>query len=218
MALQAESLPTPDWDGNVSFCEQVLGPVSAAVLLLRLLAAQHGDEHDLAAAVGQRVRGLLLSVGGGTGQFPDILASSACRLMLAALVVLTLIVVSNVGALIFCCAATYRYGLWLKAYHSRDLACLRVLVSLQPALACSRLLVSALLMVAACVGAGPQRLGSLHHLDGHCLDHQLRRGAAAVGGGSQHRRHRRALHPLCRGFHLVRFLEKTFCPGGGLLG
>lgn len=49
--------------------------------------------------------------------------------MLAALVVLTLIVVSNVGALIFCCAATYRYGLWLKAYHSRDLACLRVLVS-----------------------------------------------------------------------------------------
>lgn len=49
--------------------------------------------------------------------------------MLAALVVLTLIAVSNVGALIFCCAATYRYGLWLKMYHSRDLACLRVLVS-----------------------------------------------------------------------------------------
>lgn len=129
MALQAESLPTRDSDGNVSFCEQVLGPVSAAVRLLRLLAAQHGDEHDLAAAVGQRVRRLLLFCRGGTGQFPDILTSLHCRLMLAALVVLTLIAVSNVGALIFCCAATYRYGLWLKTYHSRDLACLRILVS-----------------------------------------------------------------------------------------
>lgn len=66
---------------------------------------------------------------GGTGQFPDILTSPYCRLMLAALVVLTLIAVSNVGALVFCCAATYRCGLWLKTYHSRDLACLRILVS-----------------------------------------------------------------------------------------
>lgn len=43
----------------MSLCEQVLGPVSAALRLLPLLAGQHGDEHSLAAAVGQRV-GLLL--------------------------------------------------------------------------------------------------------------------------------------------------------------
>lgn len=45
-----------------SLCEQVLGPVSAALRLLRLLAGQHGDEHNMAAAVGQRVRLLPLLV------------------------------------------------------------------------------------------------------------------------------------------------------------
>lgn len=55
---------------------------------------------------------------------------SGCRLMLAALVVLLMISLSNFGALFFCCSATYRYGLWLKTYHSKDLACLRILVGL----------------------------------------------------------------------------------------
>ncbi|XP_011614656.1 uncharacterized protein [Takifugu rubripes] len=50
------------------------------------------------------------------------------ELMLAALVVLIMIAISNFGALFFCCSATYRYGLWLKMYHSKDLACLRILV------------------------------------------------------------------------------------------
>lgn len=48
--------------------------------------------------------------------------------MLAALVVIIMITISNFGALFFCCSATYRYGLWLKTYHSKDLACLRILV------------------------------------------------------------------------------------------
>lgn len=50
--------------------------------------------------------------------------------MLAALVVLTMLTLSNVAALFFCCSATYRHGLWLKTYHSKDLACLRILVRL----------------------------------------------------------------------------------------
>lgn len=69
-------------------------------------------------------------------------------MMLAALVVLTMVTVSNLGALFFCCSATYRYGPWLKTYHSKDLACLRILVRLtlrlpwlSPALALHPLLV-----------------------------------------------------------------------------
>lgn len=50
------------------------------------------------------------------------------ELMLAALVVLVMIAVSNYMALFFCCFATDRYGLWLQTYHSKDLACLRILV------------------------------------------------------------------------------------------
>ena len=52
------------------------------------------------------------------------------RLMLAALVVLIMIVISNFSALFFCCYATDHFGLWLKTYHRKDLACLRILVIL----------------------------------------------------------------------------------------
>ncbi|XP_070830782.1 uncharacterized protein [Chaetodon trifascialis] len=50
------------------------------------------------------------------------------EMMLAALVVLVMIAVSNYSALFFCCFATDRYGLWLQTYHRKDLACLRILV------------------------------------------------------------------------------------------
>lgn len=50
------------------------------------------------------------------------------ELMLAALVLLILIAFSNYSALFFVCYATDYYGLWLKTYHRRDLACLRILV------------------------------------------------------------------------------------------
>ncbi|XP_070701287.1 uncharacterized protein [Pempheris klunzingeri] len=50
------------------------------------------------------------------------------ELMLAALVVLIMIVISNLSALFFCCSATDYYGLWLQTYHGKDLACLRILV------------------------------------------------------------------------------------------
>ncbi|XP_041847564.1 uncharacterized protein LOC121643968 [Melanotaenia boesemani] len=50
------------------------------------------------------------------------------ELMLAALVVLICIVISNYGALFFCCFATDYYGMWLQTYHSKTLACLRILV------------------------------------------------------------------------------------------
>lgn len=50
------------------------------------------------------------------------------RLMLAALVVLILIVISNFSALFFCCFATDNYALWLQTYYPKDLACLRILV------------------------------------------------------------------------------------------
>ncbi|XP_047446346.1 uncharacterized protein si:dkey-29d8.3 [Mugil cephalus] len=49
-------------------------------------------------------------------------------LMLAALVVLILIALTNYSALFFCCFATDYYGLWLQTYHRKDLACLRILV------------------------------------------------------------------------------------------
>lgn len=52
------------------------------------------------------------------------------RLMLAALVVLIMIVISNFSALFFCCYATDHFGLWLKTYHRKDMACLRILVIL----------------------------------------------------------------------------------------
>nr|XP_020483577.2 uncharacterized protein LOC109978629 [Labrus bergylta] len=48
--------------------------------------------------------------------------------MLAALVVLILITISNYCALFFCCFATDYYGLWLQTYHRKDLFCLRALV------------------------------------------------------------------------------------------
>lgn len=48
--------------------------------------------------------------------------------MLAALVVLILITLTNYSALFFCCFATDYYGLWLKTYHRIDLACLHILV------------------------------------------------------------------------------------------
>lgn len=48
--------------------------------------------------------------------------------MLAALVVLIMIAISNYSALFFCCFATDYYGLWLQTYHRKDLACLRILV------------------------------------------------------------------------------------------
>ncbi|XP_072219213.1 uncharacterized protein [Leuresthes tenuis] len=50
------------------------------------------------------------------------------ELMLAALVVLILIVISNYGALFFCCFATDYYGLWLQTYHRKNLKCLIILV------------------------------------------------------------------------------------------
>ncbi|XP_041847297.1 uncharacterized protein LOC121643810 [Melanotaenia boesemani] len=50
------------------------------------------------------------------------------ELMLAALVVLICIVISNYGALFFCCFATDYYGMWLQTYHRKTLACLRILV------------------------------------------------------------------------------------------
>ncbi|XP_014835116.1 PREDICTED: uncharacterized protein LOC106912846, partial [Poecilia mexicana] len=50
------------------------------------------------------------------------------ELMLAALVVLILMVFTNYSALFFVCFATDYYGLWLQSYHSKDLACLRILV------------------------------------------------------------------------------------------
>ncbi|XP_041658226.1 uncharacterized protein LOC121519550 [Cheilinus undulatus] len=48
--------------------------------------------------------------------------------MLAALVVLILVTISNYSALFFVCYATDHYGLWLQAYHRKDLFCLRALV------------------------------------------------------------------------------------------
>ncbi|XP_068605337.1 uncharacterized protein si:dkey-29d8.3 [Brachionichthys hirsutus] len=48
--------------------------------------------------------------------------------MLAALVVLIMLVISSHSMLFFCCLATDRYGIWLRTYHRRDLACLRILV------------------------------------------------------------------------------------------
>ncbi|XP_028282970.1 uncharacterized protein LOC114449468 [Parambassis ranga] len=50
------------------------------------------------------------------------------ELMLASLVVLILIALSNYSALFLCCFATDYYGLWLQTYHRKDLACLRILV------------------------------------------------------------------------------------------
>ncbi|XP_034468997.1 uncharacterized protein si:dkey-29d8.3 [Hippoglossus hippoglossus] len=50
------------------------------------------------------------------------------ELMLASLVVLTLISITNYSALFFCCFATDFYGIWLKTYHRKDLACLYILV------------------------------------------------------------------------------------------
>ncbi|KAM9719583.1 uncharacterized protein ACNS7B_020354 [Menidia menidia] len=50
------------------------------------------------------------------------------ELMLAALVVLMLMVISCYSCLVLCCFATDYYGLWLRTYHRRNLACLRILV------------------------------------------------------------------------------------------
>ncbi|CAB1446471.1 unnamed protein product [Pleuronectes platessa] len=50
------------------------------------------------------------------------------EMMLASLVVLTLISITNYSALFFCCFATDFYGIWLKTYHRKDLACLYILV------------------------------------------------------------------------------------------
>ncbi|KAM4551202.1 uncharacterized protein PAE49_015067 isoform 1-T1 [Odontesthes bonariensis] len=50
------------------------------------------------------------------------------EVMLAALVVLILIVISNYSALFFCCLATDYYGLWLQTYHRKNLKCLIILV------------------------------------------------------------------------------------------
>ncbi|XP_030016416.1 uncharacterized protein LOC115437333 [Sphaeramia orbicularis] len=50
------------------------------------------------------------------------------ELMLAALVVLILIVITNYSVLSICCVATDYYGLWLKSYYPKDLCCLRTLV------------------------------------------------------------------------------------------
>ena len=59
----------------------------------------------------------------------DLESPPVCRLMLAALVVLILMVITSCTALFCCCFATDYYGLWLQAYHRKDLFCLRVLVS-----------------------------------------------------------------------------------------
>ncbi|XP_008332874.1 uncharacterized protein LOC103396529 [Cynoglossus semilaevis] len=50
------------------------------------------------------------------------------EVMLAALVVLIMIVISNYCALFFCCYATDYYGIWLQTYHRKDLGCLYILV------------------------------------------------------------------------------------------
>lgn len=50
------------------------------------------------------------------------------ELMLAAMVVLIFIALTNYCVLFFCCWATDYYGLWLKAYYRKDLCCLRLLV------------------------------------------------------------------------------------------
>lgn len=123
--------------------------------------------------------------------------------MLAALVVLIMIVVSNFGALFACCYTTYRYGLWLQTYHSKDLACLRILV-----------LVSSLPLLAGCLllcwwchmltHSGPEWFGRVHHVDLHCLPDQLLIGSPPVGCGSQHSSHGISLHPVWRGDWMVR--------------
>ncbi|XP_061695665.1 uncharacterized protein si:dkey-29d8.3 isoform X3 [Syngnathoides biaculeatus] len=48
--------------------------------------------------------------------------------MLSALVLLSLIVISNSSALSICCFATDFYGLWLKTYYPKDLTCVIILV------------------------------------------------------------------------------------------
>ncbi|XP_061588698.1 uncharacterized protein LOC133452946 [Cololabis saira] len=50
------------------------------------------------------------------------------EMMLAALAVLVMIVIANVSTLCFCCFATDYYGMWLKAYHKKDLRFLQILV------------------------------------------------------------------------------------------
>ncbi|CAG11643.1 unnamed protein product [Tetraodon nigroviridis] len=99
-------------------------------------------------------------------------------LMLAALVVLTMLTLSNVAALFFCCSATYRHGLWLKTYHSKDLACLRILVHNGLALYTTWTAIASLINLALVL-----------HLWG------VERSTA---------RHGRPLHPLWRGGPLVR--------------
>lgn len=59
---------------------------------------------------------------------PSLFLCLSYRSMLAALVVLIMIAISNYSALFFCCVATDYYGLWLQTYHRKDLFCLRVLV------------------------------------------------------------------------------------------
>lgn len=53
------------------------------------------------------------------------------------------------------------------------------------------------------VSAGPERSGSLHHLDRHRLTHQLLIGSPAVGRGQEHCSHRLAVHPVWGGHDLV---------------
>ncbi|CAL8346994.1 unnamed protein product [Merluccius merluccius] len=50
------------------------------------------------------------------------------EVMVAALVVLVMVTLSNYGALFFCCYASDYYGLWLQTHHPKDLACLQILV------------------------------------------------------------------------------------------
>ncbi|KAJ0059092.1 hypothetical protein NL108_007474, partial [Boleophthalmus pectinirostris] len=50
------------------------------------------------------------------------------EVMLAGLVVLIFIALTNYCILFFCCWATDYYGLWLKTYYPRDLRCLRWMV------------------------------------------------------------------------------------------
>lgn len=50
------------------------------------------------------------------------------ELMLASMVVLIFIALTNYCVLFFCCWATDHYGLWLKTYYPRDLCCLRWMV------------------------------------------------------------------------------------------
>lgn len=142
--------------------------------------------------------------------------SLSCRLMLAALVVLIMIAITNYSALFFCCFATDYYGLWLQTYHRKDLACLRVLVrqtafiqhtadkeSLTFLRTPSDPVYDVTFYPYMLICPGPEWFGSLHHMDIHCLSDQLLIGSPPVGCGQKHSSNSVSVHPVWRGGCMV---------------